>query len=357
MEMEGLLPTAPSPGSGLGMVSSLHLGCCFQGSSQYKTQPQSCQPLERLRGTRRSCPAAARAEMRFLLCVSLLQLPLPGRGRCLKRVGEFSVLQQPPRAVKEAGASVEMNCTLALPPGHPRPSSVLVTWHRGQRGDGLRGTGKLSEVEELRGRVETAWLQSVSASTLHIHSLQPNDSAVYLCLLLVFPSAQPCALEGTGTRLTVTGFSIAGNTTRPGPHHGALASWQVLSLGLGALGTLVGAFLLCLHRRRTGLASGGLHASPLAGAGDAAGRSLRLVRESPSEGEGITYAELSIQPRTQRRATRVNSRMTAEEITYTHRSLQPPTQSRTTRASSPATSPSDTVYAAVRKGRADSFLY
>ncbi|TFJ96552.1 aldo/keto reductase [Platysternon megacephalum] len=67
-------------------------------------------------------------------------------GRCLKRIGEFSVLQQPPRAVKEAGDSVEMTCTLALPPGHPRPSSVLVTWHRGHRGDGLTGTGKLSEV-------------------------------------------------------------------------------------------------------------------------------------------------------------------------------------------------------------------
>ncbi|XP_043404188.1 uncharacterized protein LOC122466140 [Chelonia mydas] len=258
MEMEGLLPAAPSPGSGLGMVSSLHLGCCFQGSSQYKTQPQSCQPLERLRGTHGSRPAAAQAEMRFLVCVSLLQLPLPGsclgRGRCLKRVGEFSVLQQPPRAVKEAGASVEMNCTLALPPGHPRPSSVLVTWHRGQRGDGLRGTGKLSEVEELRGRVETAWLESISASTLHIHSLQPNDSAVYLCLLLVFPSAQPCALEGTGTRLTVTGFSAQGNRTQISSAHRELPEhhWTIRLLALGAGIVLTAAVVRCLPRRRGG---------------------------------------------------------------------------------------------------------
>ncbi|XP_044869301.1 uncharacterized protein LOC123369164 [Mauremys mutica] len=272
-------------------------------------------------------------------------------------MGEFSVLQQPPRAVKEAGDSVEMNCTLALPPGHPRPSSVLVTWHRGHRGDGLTGTGKLSEVAELRGRVETAWLENVSASTLHIHTLQHNDSALYLCLFVVFPSAQPCLLEGNGTRLTVTGFSTPGNTTRPGPHHGALASWQVLSLGLGALGIVAGAFLLWLHRKRTGLASRELQASPLAGAGHSAAHSLRLMKESPSEGEEITYAELSIQPRTPRRATRVNSRMTAEEITYTDRRIQPPTQSSATRASSPARSPSDTVYAAVSKGRADSFLY
>ncbi|XP_038263354.1 uncharacterized protein LOC119857899 isoform X2 [Dermochelys coriacea] len=286
-----------------------------------------------------------------------LQGQVATEGRCLKQISEFSVLQQPPRVVKEAGASVAMNCTLTLPPGHPRPSSILVTWHRGPRGVGLMGTGKLSEVEELRGRVETAWLENVSASTLHIHTLQRNDSALYLCLFVVFPSAQPCVLEGNGTRLTVTGFSTPGNTTRPGPHHSTLASWQVFSLGLGALGFLVGAFLLCLHRKRTGLASRVLHTSPLAGAGDSAGHSLRLMKESPSEGEGITYTELSIQPRTQRRATTVNSRMMAEEITYTHHSIQPPTQSRTTKASSPATSPSDTVYAAVRKGRADSFLY
>ncbi|KAG6921597.1 hypothetical protein G0U57_006625, partial [Chelydra serpentina] len=275
------------------------------------------------------------------------------KGGCLKRIGGFSVLQQPPWAVKEAGASVEMNCTLALPPGHPRPSSVLVTWHRGLRGDGLAGTGKLSEVEELRGRVEAAWLENVSASTLHIRSLQHNDSALYLCLFVVFPSAQPCVLEGNGTRLTVTGFSTPGSPARPGPPHSALANWQVLSLGLGALGILAGAFLLCVLRR-TGLASGALHTSPLAGAGDPTGHSLRLMTESPSEGEEITYAELSIQPRTQSRATRVNSRITAEEITYIDRSIQPPTHSRTTRARSPATSPSDTEYAAVRKGRADS---
>ncbi|XP_065450183.1 uncharacterized protein LOC112061356 [Chrysemys picta bellii] len=299
--------------------------------------------------------------MWLLVCVSLLQLPLlgssPDRGGCLKRIGEFSVLQQPLRVVKEAGDSVEMNCTLALPPGHPRPSSVLVTWHRGLRGDGLTGTVKLSEVEELRGRVETAWLENVSASTLHIHTLQCNDSALYLCLFVVFSSAQPCVLEGNGTRLMVTGFSTPGNTTRPGPHRSALASWQVLSLGLGALGIVAGAFLLCLHRNRTGLASRVLHTSPRAGAGDCAGHSLRLMKESPSEGEEITYAELSIRPQTQRRVPRVNSRMTAEEITYTDRRIQPPTQSRTRRASSPARSPSDTVYAVVRKGRADSFLY
>ncbi|CAM5147978.1 uncharacterized protein LOC141989796 [Natator depressus] len=203
-------------------------------------------------------PAARLAEMQPLRCFSILLLAVSvsslESGRCLKRVGEFSVLQQPPRAVKEAGASVEMNCTLALPPGHPRPSSVLVTWHRGQRGDGLRGTGKLSEVEELRGRVETAWLQSVSASTLHIHSLQPNDSAVYLCLLLVFPSAQPCALEGTGTRLTVTGFSAQGNRTQIRSAHRELPEhhWTIRLLALGAGIVLTAAVVLCLPRRRGG---------------------------------------------------------------------------------------------------------
>ncbi|TFJ96551.1 HIT family protein [Platysternon megacephalum] len=183
-----------------------------------------------------------------------LSLSLLPAGRCLKRIGEFSVLQQPPRAVKEAGDSVEMTCTLALPPGHPRPSSVLVTWHRGHRGDGLTGTGKLSEVEELRGRVDTAWLENVSASTLHIHTLQHNDSALYLCLFVVFPSAQPCVLEGNGTRLTVTGFSARGNRTQISSEHRELPEhhWTIRLLALGVGIVLTAAVVLCLHRTRAG---------------------------------------------------------------------------------------------------------
>ncbi|XP_043373015.1 uncharacterized protein LOC122460752 [Dermochelys coriacea] len=196
--------------------------------------------------------------MQPLQCFSILLLAISvssqESGRCLKQISEFSVLQQPPRAVKEAGASVEMNCTLTLPPGHPRPSSALVTWHRGPRGVGLMGTGKLSEVEELRGRVETAWLENVSASTLHIHTLQRNDSALYLCLFVVFPSAQPCILEGNGTRLTVTGFSAQGNRTQISSAHRELPEhhWTIRLLALGAGIVLTAAVVLCLHRRRGG---------------------------------------------------------------------------------------------------------
>ncbi|XP_044869327.1 uncharacterized protein LOC123368532 isoform X1 [Mauremys mutica] len=196
--------------------------------------------------------------MQPLRCFSILLLAVSVSSQesdgCLKRIGEFSVLQQPPRAVKEAGDSVEMNCTLALPPGHPRPSSVLITWHRGHRGDGLTGTGKLSEVAELRGRVETAWLENVSASTLHIHTLQHNDSALYLCLFVVFPSAQPCLLEGNGTRLTVTGFSAWGNRTQISSEHRELPEhhWTIRLLVLGAGIVLTAAVVLCLHRRRGG---------------------------------------------------------------------------------------------------------
>uniref|UniRef100_A0A8C8RYV5 Ig-like domain-containing protein n=1 Tax=Pelusios castaneus TaxID=367368 RepID=A0A8C8RYV5_9SAUR len=133
-------------------------------------------------------------------------LSLLPAGRCLKRVSNISVLQHPAWAVKEAGASVEMNCTLELPQGYLRPSRVLVAWHRGRSGNGLMGMGKISEAEELQGRVVTTWLEKISASILHIHNLQQNDSALYLCLFVIFPSAQPCLLEGNGTRLTVTGM-------------------------------------------------------------------------------------------------------------------------------------------------------
>ncbi|XP_067419931.1 uncharacterized protein [Emydura macquarii macquarii] len=251
-----------------------------------------------------------------------------------------------------------MNCTLELPQGHPRPSSVLVTWHRGHRGDSLMGMGKISEAEELQGRVETAWLENISASILHIHTLQQNDSAFYRCLFIVFLLAQPCLLEGNGTRLMVTGSSALGNTTRTDPRHSALSNWEALCLGLGALVALGATFLVLRpYRRRTGLASRMLQTSPLAGAGDSVDHSLRLMMESLSEAEEITYADLNIQPRTQKGATRVNSQMMAEEIRQTDHSIQPWTQRRATRANSQITSPYDTEYAAVRKVTADNILY